>query len=289
MRPNRILFQEPDLGEPHIKVPDLSGKVILVIGASRVSGFGYNFGKVAAKEGKAQVILTASKEKGKNRLMRYNSFSFDTAVIDVREESHYLRLENQIRRDYGRLDVVIVTPAFLNPEYLRMGVSWGDIPEYFQEECRAITVRPVQKVLESFSELLSDSGGVVYGISFPIKNLPGYTIGYAKRELERLITDKLAQKWKEDDIRVNVLSIGPFDSISSSVIPGYQMLTKLQKQINCRLPSLEYFVRESVCTIPDNKTGHIYLIDGGLSEAIAKHGDKVTKIFSRFVFPANHR
>ena len=282
MRLDRTLFQEPDLGEPHIEVPDLSGKVILIIGASRVSGFGYNFGKVAASEGKAQVILTASKEKSKSRLTKYHSFPFDTAVIDITDESHYSRLENQIKRDYGRLDVVVVTPAFLNQEYLKVGVSWDDIPKQFQEECMAITVYPVQKVLESFTELLSNSQGVVYGISFPIKNLPGYSIGYAKGELERLITDELAQKWQGDNIRVNVLSIGPFSSVSSSVIPGYQLLTKLQERVNCKLPSLGYFVRESVCTILDNKTGHIYVIDGGLSKAMIKYGDKVDKIFSQF-------
>ncbi|MFH1839986.1 MAG: SDR family oxidoreductase [Nanoarchaeota archaeon] len=288
MRLNRELFQEPDLGEPHIEVPNLSEKVILVIGASRPSGFGYNFGKLAATEGNAKVILTASKERSEKRLAKYTSFQFDTAVIDVMDDSHYSRLENQIKRDYGRLDVVVVTPAFLNPEYLKVGTSWDDIPKSFQEECMAITVHPVRKILDSFTELLSSSQGVVYGISFPIKNLPSYTIGYAKEKLERLITDELAQKWQGNNIRVNVLSIGPFNSFSSSVIPGYQILHRLQELVKCQLPSLGYLVRESLCTISDNKTGHIYVIDGGLSKVMTKYEDKVNKIFGQFSPSANN-
>jgi enoyl-[acyl-carrier-protein] reductase (NADH) len=278
----RHLLQEPELGEPHIQVPDLTGKVILVIGGSRVSGFGYNFGKVAATEGNAKVILTASSKKSERRLLKRRSFDFDSAVIDVRDEAQYLLLEERVHRQYGRLDAALVAPAYINPEYLRIGLEWQDIPNPVRKECMEISVYPTEKVTRYFRELLSESSGVVYGVSFPLKDLPGYTIGAAKDMLEKMVTENLAPNYADRNIRVNVLSIGPFDSLSSSVIPGYHILTRIQKSTGCRLPGLGEIARESVAKINDDQTGQIYLIDGGLSEAAEKYRPSVQRIFRQF-------
>jgi len=265
----RKLLEETNLGIPHKKVPDLDGKVVLVIGASHPSGFGYNFGKIAAEEGNARVILTVSKPSRVRNLSKYASrFNSTISIFNVTDSSSYQLLEEQIREEYGRLDVIVVTPAYLNKKYFTLDFSWKEVPEKDKRECLKITVYPIRDLTYTFQNILAKSQGVVYGVSFPIKNLPGYTIGPAKEKLERLVVEKLAPEMKGKYIRVNIFSLAPFDSISSSVIPSYDLIRDLQQRFNCRNISLGEMVREAVSTIICNKTGHIYYFDGGLHQAL---------------------
>ena len=270
-RLSKELFKEPPLGEPHIKIPDLSDKVVLVIGASRPSGFGYNFGKIAAREGNAKVILTASNKKRQKLLencISNSSFKADTYACDVTDISSCERLEQHIENKYESLDAIVVTPAFLKRKYFTKNILWENIPKREKEKCRRVTVYPIRIIINKFQDLLAQSQGVIYGTSFSLPDFPGYVIGPAKKELEELVVDKLAPEFKEKGIRINILSLGPFKSVSSSVIPKYEAIETLQERLDCKA-SLGYMVRESVSTITHNLTGHIYHIDGGLHKTVA--------------------
>ncbi len=265
----RKLRAEADLGAPHRPAPDLNGKVVLVIGASHPSGFGYNFGRVAAAEGGARVVLTVSRESRAKVLGRYASaFGAEIRLCDVTRANAYGELKREIYERHGRLDAVVVAPAYLNPKYFAPPMPWEEIPEGDKQECRRITVSPLREVLEAFEDLLAACGGVAYGVSFPLKQLPGYAIGPAKEELERLAVDVLAPRYREKGVRVNILSLGPFDSISASVIPDYEQIARLAREAGCRSLTLGEMVREALATVVLPDTGRIYHIDGGLYEAL---------------------
>jgi len=275
------LLGEIELGTPHIDLPDLSDKVVLVIGASRPSGFGYNLGKVALTECNANVILTVSKQSRVKSIKR-SGMDIDTNILDVTDNDSYHSLLEHIKSTYNKLDCVVVAPAYLNPKYFSTDKSWNDVSIEDQEECFEISVNPVRKVAETFGDLLSESRGCIYGVSFPLKDMPGYTIGHAKGELEYLVTDELAQDLKLKEVRANILSLGPFSSISSSVIPSEGLLNELYDKLNIRMLSLGEMCRESISTIANNKTGHIYHIDGGLNQSISENVQLVKEIYDKY-------
>ncbi|MBI2133983.1 SDR family oxidoreductase [Candidatus Woesearchaeota archaeon] len=267
----QLATQEPDLGEAHIQLPDLREKVLLVVGASYASGFGYNLGKVARTEANAHVIMTASEEAKRSRLearINKSGFEADTAVLDVTKDRDIAAMRELLQERYGKLDYLVITSANIALQYLKQGITWDDVPETEREKCRAVTVYPIQRLTTEFRELMR--GGSSYAISFCGHDMPGYSIGGAKKELEELVTGKgFIDSLDELGIRANIISLGSFDSISSSAVPGVQVLRKYIDELGARKLTLGEMVRESIATFVLQDKGRIYNIDGGLRQALA--------------------
>ncbi len=286
----RLIYEEPDLGEPHITVQELSGMVVMVIGATNASGFGYNFGKVAELEGHAGKVLLASsgmkrwlklKERLENRPLKLDA---SPVICDVTSLGSIKSLEAEVRESYGRLDAVVVAPAYLDTKYFRELTPWEKIPEPDKENCRQVSVYAIREIAYGFHDLLATSKGVVFGVSFPLKDLPGYhVIGPAKQELEDLATKQLAPALMVDGIRVNILSLMSFESVASLAFPNRELFERLVAlELNVK-PTFGEMVRESVAAITRPETGQIYHFDSGLHEAFQNPANKAIKerIYSR--------
>ena len=181
-----LRYTEPDLDPLPQDLPDLDGKTIICIGASFHSGFAYNFGKMAAMKG-ADVLLTTLNDKENKRLKRNaTNFNFQTAVCDVTNHDHIRELEEKVRVEYGRADVILVAPAYLDPAHIGFDKEYDSLPGYVRRKCESITVYPVSRITRAFVDLLAESEGVTYGVSFSVPDLPGYTVGKAKDMLEGL-------------------------------------------------------------------------------------------------------
>ncbi len=280
----KLIYEEPDLGEPHIKVPDLTGMVILVLGATKASGFGNSYGRVAELEGHAgKVLLASSGMKGwlklKERLeKRPVKLDASPVICDVTRPESIKSLERKVREIYGRLDAVVVAPAYLDTKYFRELTPWENIPEEDKEKCRQVSVYAIREIAYGFRDLLAASKGVVFGVSFPLKDLPGYhVIGPAKQELEDLATKQLAPALIRDGIRVNILSLMSFESVASLALPNRELFERLvASELNVKT-TLGEMVRESVAAITRPETGQIYHFDGGLHEAFQNPANKAIK------------
>ncbi len=285
-----LVYGEPDLGERRVAVPDIGGMVILAIGATNASGFGYNFGKVAELEGHAGKVLLASsgrkrwlklKERLESRPLKLGA---SPVICDVTSPDSIKSLEREVRESYGRLDAVVVAPAYLDAKYFRGLTPWERIPDADKEKCRRVSVYAIREVAYGFRDLLAASKGVVFGVSFPLKDLPGYhVIGPAKQELEDLATKQLAPEMKSDGIRVNVLSLMSFGSVASLAFPNRELFERLVAAELSIKPDFGEMVRESVAAITRPETGQVYHFDGGLYEAFQNPANKAVKerIYSR--------
>lgn len=268
MKLKNLIRKEPDLGKPHIELPDLSEKVILIIGATYASGFGYNFAKVASTEAGAKTILTASKRRGMKNIERIASeFASDIVICDVTSEQDMSDLYRMIKKKYGRIDSILVTPAFLNPKYFTLDQTWDNVTKEDKNICREISVYPTERITHIFDKLLSKSKGSVYGFTFSIPDLPGYVIGPAKKELETLVIDMLAREMAPKSIRCNIICLGPFESVSSSAIPEPGLMIELMKSLRIKQKPYGEVIRESVATLSLPSSGMIYELDNGLRKA----------------------
>ncbi|MCK6438907.1 MAG: SDR family oxidoreductase [Planctomycetes bacterium] len=275
-----LLTKEADLGTPHMKVPNLKGKNVLVIGADRPSGFGYNFAKVAALEGGATAYLTVQNDEVKKSIEETATFKPKVSTFEVTDPNSLKALGASM----PELDAVVYAPAYLNRKYFGAGKNWDDIDEKDKQESLLVSAEGAAMVAHALEKQLSARKGVVYGVSFSLPDLPPYTIGRAKTALEDLVTKKMAPELKTKGIRANILLLTAFSSVSSLMISRDggvdRLLDYVESQLKVARWPLGQMVREAVATITDPRTGHIFELDNGLRREAWKDRARLAKIYA---------
>tara|TARA_Y100000590_G_scaffold81032_2_gene90035 strand:- start:105 stop:878 length:774 start_codon:yes stop_codon:yes gene_type:complete len=203
---------------------DLSNKVAVVFGVANHRSIAWSITSILKSAG-ATVALSYQNERLKKSLDKLTADWNDPVLVecDVGQDSNVEKAFNEISKNLGKIDIVVHSIAFANREDLG-----GRFVETSREgfnlalEISSYSLIPITK----YAARHMQDGGNVLTMSFQAaeKVFPGYNVmSTAKAALENEVR-QLAHDMGQQNIRVNAISAGPVDTLSSRVISGYTVM-----------------------------------------------------------------
>lgn len=200
---------------------NVDGKKGIVFGVANDRSIAWAITQILAQSG-ATLAVTYQNERLRSRVEKlvepYNSVSL--FECDVTNDNNIETLFHAVQKQYGSLDFVVHCIAFAQKEDLQGAYSAID-REGFRValEISAYSLLPIVKN----AAVIMTKGGSVLTLSFLAAErvFPGYNImGTAKAALENEVK-QLAYEFGQKNIRVNAISAGPLDTLSSRGIKGF--------------------------------------------------------------------
>ncbi|MCY4576604.1 MAG: enoyl-ACP reductase [Chloroflexi bacterium] len=247
---------------------DLSGKNAVVLGVANHRSIAWHIAQALHSAG-ANLYLTYQNERLGDGIRKLTDGMNNVTLIecDVSEDENVESAFGQIAADGASVDLLIHSIAFANRDDLG-----GDFSQTGRDgfrialEVSAYSLIPVAR----YAAPLMPEGGTIVTLTFQASDrvFPGYNImGTAKAALENEVK-QLAYELGPRGIRVNALSPGPLDTLSSRAIHGYVDMKRIQAE---RSPIQRNITHDEVAKaalfllsdLSSGITGHILPIDGG--------------------------
>jgi len=202
----------------------LAGKKILVAGVTMDSSIGFAVARVAQEQGAEVVISNFGRALGITRRIA-KRLPVEPAVIelDVTDEEHLARLPEVLGEHFDRLDGVVHSIAYGNPETLLGGKfmegPWSDVAQAVQ-----VSAYSLMSLSRACLPMMGEGGSVI-GLTFDATVAwPAYDwMGVAKAGLESCAR-YLARDLGPQGVRVNLVSAGPLKTLAAKAIPGFEDL-----------------------------------------------------------------
>jgi NAD(P)-dependent dehydrogenase (short-subunit alcohol dehydrogenase family) len=201
------------------ELPDLSGRIALVTGASR--GIGYNLAKQVARCG-AHVIAVARTVGGLEELddeIQGAGGSATLVPVDLGDMKAIDRLGGAIHERWGKLDILVANAGILG-----VVAPIGHVEAKVFEKVMSINVTGTWRLIRSVDPLLrlSDAGRAIVMSSGAAHRARAYIGPYAA---SKAAVEALARSWadetKNTKLRVNVVNPGPTrTAMRAQVMPG---------------------------------------------------------------------
>lgn len=141
---------------------------------------------------------------------------------DVTDDLQLLNAFDQLKNTLGNLSVVVHSIAFANREDL--GGQFSHTGREGFQTALDVSAYSLLPIVRQSANLMGSDGGSVITLTFQASErvFPGYNVmGTAKAALENAVR-QLAAEYGPYNIRVNAISAGPVDTLSSRVISNYQ-------------------------------------------------------------------
>ena len=202
---------------------DLEGKSALVFGVANQRSIAWHIAKALDQAG-ARICLSYLNERILSSVERLaKDLSSDVALIecDVSDDANVERAFEEIGSQLGSVDIIIHSIAFANREDL--GGPFIDTPREGFRLALDISAYSLISVARHAAPLMKDGGSIVT-MTFQASSrvFPGYNVmGTAKAALENEVR-QLSWDLGHQGIRINAVSAGPVDTLSSRVISGYR-------------------------------------------------------------------
>jgi enoyl-[acyl-carrier protein] reductase I len=200
---------------------DLSNKTALVFGIANQRSIAHHIAQVLHQAG-AKLILAYQNDRVRTNVEKAAAELGEATLVecDVSDDTNVEKAFADIKQTANKVDMVIHSIAFANREDLG-----GDFTETPREGFRlALDISAYSLIpIARYAKPLMQDGGSIMTMTFQASErvFPGYNVmGTAKAALEHEVR-QLAFELGPDNIRVNALSAGPLDTLSSRVISGY--------------------------------------------------------------------
>jgi meromycolic acid enoyl-[acyl-carrier-protein] reductase len=248
----------------------LEGKRILVAGVTLNTSIAYAVAQLAQREGATVLVSNFGRALSLTRRVVAKLDPVPPVLeIDVTNPEHLAALPDLVREHVDGLDGLVHSVAYANPETALGGhfldTPWEDVSTalHVSAYSMASLVRAARPVLQP--------GASVVGLTFDGSiTWPMYDwMGVAKAALEST-SRYLARYLGEFDIRSNLVSAGPIDTLAKKAIPG---ANELDNVWNTR-SSLGWDQKDPVPTAKavvallsdwfPKTTGEIVHVDGGV-------------------------
>ncbi len=211
---------------------DLSGKNAVVFGVANQRSIAWAIAQALDGAG-AKLVLAYQNErvsKGVEKLAATLSTPATTIECDVSADENVESMFERIRDELGHVEAVVHSIAFANRDDLGGGfVDTGREGFRLALDISAYSLVPITRYA---APLMAENGGSVLTMSFLASErvFPGYNVmGTAKAALENEVR-QLASDLGGDNIRVNAISAGPLDTLSSRVISGYRDMKRIHAE-----------------------------------------------------------
>jgi enoyl-[acyl-carrier protein] reductase I len=249
---------------------DLTGKNALIFGVANHRSIAWAIAQALYSAG-ARVALTYQTDRLKEGVKELAKEIGDAPLFlcDVSNDGEVEELYKKVGETMGTLSTVVHSIAFAQRDDLG-----GDFSKTEREGFRvaldvsAFSLIPVVR----YAAPLMTEGGTVIAMTFMAaeKVFPGYNVmGVAKAALENSVK-QLAAEFGPSNIRVNAISAGPLDTLSSRVITGYRDMKRIYQE---RAPMARNITHEDVggtalylaSELSSGVTGAIIPVDVGYS------------------------
>ena len=249
---------------------DLSGKNALVFGVANQRSIAWAIAQ-ALHEAGARVALTYQNERLRESVQALAAEIGDAPLFqcDMSVDEDVVNLYQQVGETLGSLSILVHSIAFANRDDLG-----GEFSKTERDGFRvALDVSAFSLIpMVRHAAPLMTEGGTVVAMTFLAaeKVFPGYNVmGVAKAALENSVR-QLAAEYGPEGIRVNAISAGPLDTLSSRVISGYRDMKRIHAE---RAPMARNITHEDVggtalylCSeLSSGVTGEVIHVDAGYS------------------------
>ena len=209
---------------------DLSGKTAVVLGIANRRSIAAAIAGLLHQAG-ARLALTYQNDRLRGNVEKIAENWPGTVLIecDVSSDDNVAAAFDAAANELGRLDAVIHSIAFANRDDLGgRFIDTGREGFRLALDISAYSLLPVAR----YGAPLMPDGGSIVTLTFQASErvFPGYNVmGTAKAALENEVA-QLAYDLGPDGIRVNAVSPGPLDTVSSRVIKGYRDMKRAHKE-----------------------------------------------------------
>ncbi len=209
---------------------DLSGKNALVFGVANQRSIAWAIAQALHGAG-ATVALAYQNERLREPVQALAAEIGDAPLFqcDMSVDEDVVNLYKQVGESMGSLSILVHSIAFANRDDLGGEFSKTDRDGFrLALDISAFSIIPM---VRHAAPLMTD-GGTVVAMTFLAaeKVFPGYNVmGVAKAALENSVR-QLAAEYGPAGIRVNAISAGPLDTLSSRVISGYRDMKRIHAE-----------------------------------------------------------
>ncbi|SFX80497.1 SDR family NAD(P)-dependent oxidoreductase [Azotobacter vinelandii] len=241
-------------------------KIAVVTGGS--SGIGLGIAKELVRQG-AQVVITGRDTAKLDKAVQEIGPGASGVAADVTRVADIERLFETVRRDHGRLDILVPNAGGTVPQIL------GSITEERFDETLATNVKGVLFTVQSALPLMQAGGSIVIiGSAASIDPPVGMGVYGAAKAAVRNLVRVWIQEIKGSGIRINVVSPGPVQTpgLDGSIPAGQAdaaMAFLLDKSTVGRIGVPEDVAR-TVAFIASDAASYIngveLFVDGGASQ-----------------------
>jgi len=247
---------------------DLSGKTAVVFGIANQRSIAWSITEILSRAG-ATIVATYQNERVRSPVEKLTSTLSETTTVecDVSDDSNVEAAFDLVKNRYGNVDIVVHSIAFAQRDDL--GGRFIDTDREGFRIALDISAYSLVSIARHAAPLMSD-GGAIIAMSFMAaeKVFPGYNVmSTAKAALENEVR-LIAKDLGPEGIRVNAISAGPLDTLSSRVISGYRDMKKAHSE---RSPMKRNITHAEVATtalylcsdMSSGVTGEVVHVDAG--------------------------
>lgn len=205
---------------------DLSGKTAVVFGIANQRSIAWSIAKILSDAG-AKIIATYQNERVEDSVSKLTSQLNNAITVecDVSDENNVKSAFETVSGNCETLDIVVHSIAFAQRDDL--GGRFIDTDREGFRVALDISAYSLVSIARNAAPLMTN-GGSMLTMSFMAAErvFPGYNVmSTAKAALENEVR-QIANDLGPDNIRVNAISAGPLDTLSSRVISGYRDMKK---------------------------------------------------------------
>ena len=248
---------------------DLSGKKAVVFGVANHRSIAWAIAQILHEAG-AGIAMAYQNERLRDGVAKLVEPWDDAMLVecDVSSDENVAVAFEKIGEAFGNIDIIVHSIAFANRDDLG-----GKFMMTEREGFRValdISAYSLVSIARHAAPLMLENGGSIITLTFQAANrvFPGYNVmGTAKAALENEVR-QLASDFGEDNVRVNAISAGPLDTLSSRVISDYRDMKRIHAE---RSPMKRNITAEEVaktalylCSdLSSGVTGEIIHVDTG--------------------------
>lgn len=211
---------------------DLSGQNAVVFGVANQRSIAWSIAHTLDKAG-AKIVLAYQNERLRGSVEKLSTELVTRPLLvecDVGADANVEKMFNEVKCELGHVDTVVHSIAFANREDL--GGRFVDTTRNGFRLALDISAYSLIPVVRYAAPLMSVNGGSVLTLTFQAssKVFPGYNVmGTAKAALENEVK-QLASDFGKENVRVNAISAGPLDTLSSRVISKYRDMKRIHAE-----------------------------------------------------------
>ena len=248
----------------------LDGKTILVAGVTLDTSIGFHVARIAQREGATVVVSNFGRAMSlTGRVIKKLDPVPPLLEVDVTNADHLDGLAGQLGEHVERLDGLVHSLAFANPETALGGkfltTPWADVATALQ-----VSAFSLASLTMACRPLLAAPASVV-GLTFDATvSWPVYDwMGVSKSALEST-SRYLARYLGPEGVRVNLVAAGPLETLAKRAIGGAEEFNDVwarRAPIGWDPKDLEPTAKAVVALLSDffpKTTGEMIHVDGGL-------------------------
>ena len=210
---------------------DLTGKTAIVFGVANHRSIAWAIAQILHQAG-ARLIIAYQNDRVRSTVEKLVEKWEGTILVecDVTEDSNVASVYSGIGQEIDTLDIIVHSIAYANKDDLG-----GAFLETGREGFRLaldISAYSLVPIVKYGAPLMGDDGGSVIAMTFQASThvFPGYNVmGTAKAALENEVK-QLASDLGLSNVRVNAISAGPLDTLSSRVISRYRDMKRVHAE-----------------------------------------------------------